>query len=234
MVPVHISHPLSVRPILKWPYLFLGAWGSTSRAVPGSNPGGVGHRDFFRGYRQNHVPWSQLSLGVKAAGAWGWRPTTLVVPNVKKSGALTYPDPLGPSRRPVVGETFTFTYFCIAPARIDHSHCVVPHTFRRTRCIPTIYCGHYISVLVAHLKCILWKRNYWSWTGYQKALCCRQRTLRGLSQYTRALSVNVSTEVRTRTFPPKILSVCNGLHRYHGRISGRAIVSLQSTFRLVA
>jgi len=44
------------------------------------------------------------------------------VPNVKKSGALTYPDPLGPSRRPVVGETFTFTlilpaarlYFCHA------------------------------------------------------------------------------------------------------------------------
>jgi len=32
------------------------------------------------------------------------------VPNVKKSGALTYPDPLGPSRRPVVGETFTFTF----------------------------------------------------------------------------------------------------------------------------
>ena len=50
-----------------------------------------------------------VPLGVKAAGAWGWRPTTLAVPNVKKSGALTYPDPLGPSRRPVVGETFTFT-----------------------------------------------------------------------------------------------------------------------------
>jgi len=32
------------------------------------------------------------------------------VPNVKKSGALTYPDPLGPSRRPVVGGTFTFTF----------------------------------------------------------------------------------------------------------------------------
>ena len=40
-------------------------------------------------------------LGVKAAGAWGWRPTTLVVPNVKKSRALTYQDPLGPSRRPL-------------------------------------------------------------------------------------------------------------------------------------
>ena len=34
----------------------------TSRAVPGSNPGGVGHRDFSRGYRQNDVPWGQLSL----------------------------------------------------------------------------------------------------------------------------------------------------------------------------
>ena len=35
---------------------------ATSRAVPGSNHGGVGHRDFSRGYRQNHVPWGQLSL----------------------------------------------------------------------------------------------------------------------------------------------------------------------------
>ena len=35
---------------------------ATSRAVPGSNPGGVSHRDFSRGYRQNHVPWGQLSL----------------------------------------------------------------------------------------------------------------------------------------------------------------------------
>ena len=52
-----------------------------------------------------------IPLRVKAAGAWVWRPTTLVVPNVKKSGALTYPDPLGPSRRPVVGETFTFTLY---------------------------------------------------------------------------------------------------------------------------
>ena len=34
---------------------------AASRAVPGSSPGGVGHRDFSRGYRQNHVPWSQLS-----------------------------------------------------------------------------------------------------------------------------------------------------------------------------
>ena len=30
---------------------------ATSWAVPGSNPGVVGPRDFSRGYRQNHVPW---------------------------------------------------------------------------------------------------------------------------------------------------------------------------------
>ena len=35
---------------------------ATSRVVLGSNPGGVRHRDFSRGYRQNHVPWGQLSL----------------------------------------------------------------------------------------------------------------------------------------------------------------------------
>jgi hypothetical protein len=36
-------------------------------------------------------------LGVKAAGAWGWRPTTLVVPNVKKLRGLNVPGThLGP------------------------------------------------------------------------------------------------------------------------------------------
>jgi len=45
---------------------------------------------FFLWYPwQNHVPWGRLSLwkwvpvispGVKAAGAYDWRPTTLVVP----------------------------------------------------------------------------------------------------------------------------------------------------------
>ena len=92
----------------------LGWHCATSRAVPGSNPGGVGHRDFSRGYRQNHVPWGQLSLYKMSTrdshggkGGRCVRLTTLVVPNVKKSGTLTYPDPLGPPRRPVVGETFT-------------------------------------------------------------------------------------------------------------------------------
>ena len=55
-----------------------------------------------------------IPLVVKAAGAWGWRTTILVVPNVKKSGDLTYPDPLGTSRRPVVGETFTFTFYLLS------------------------------------------------------------------------------------------------------------------------
>jgi hypothetical protein len=72
---------------------------STSRTVPGSIPGGVTW-DFFRGsFRQNHVP-CRLSLrkwvpgispGVKAAGAFGWRPTTLVVPNVEKIRGLNLP-----------------------------------------------------------------------------------------------------------------------------------------------
>jgi hypothetical protein len=41
---------------------------------------------------------------VKVAGAWGWRPTTLVVPNVKKIPGPNLP------LRPVVGVTFTFTF----------------------------------------------------------------------------------------------------------------------------
>ena len=58
-----------------------------------------------------YVPWGRLSLwkwvpeispGVKAAGAFGWRPTTLVVPKVEKIRALNYPEPLGPPR-PVAG-----------------------------------------------------------------------------------------------------------------------------------
>jgi hypothetical protein len=59
------------------------------------------HLDFFRGsFRQNHVPWSRLSLwkwvpgispGVKAAGAFGWQPTTLVVPKVEKIRDLYLP-----------------------------------------------------------------------------------------------------------------------------------------------
>jgi hypothetical protein len=49
---------------------------------------------------KNHVPWSRLSLwkwvsgispGVKAAGAFGWRPTTLVVPKVEKIRGLNLP-----------------------------------------------------------------------------------------------------------------------------------------------
>jgi hypothetical protein len=59
---------------------------TTSRTAPGSIPGGV-TGDFFRGSpRRNLVPWGRLSPWiwvpgiyprVKAAGAYGWRPTTL-------------------------------------------------------------------------------------------------------------------------------------------------------------
>ena len=87
-----------------WVLLEGGAWGSivvkALRTVPGSIPGGV-TLDFFRGsFRQNHVPWGRLSLwkwvpgialGVKAAGAFGWRPTTLVVPKVVMIRDLNLP-----------------------------------------------------------------------------------------------------------------------------------------------
>ena len=126
---------------------------ATSRAVPESNPGGVGHREFSLGYRQNHVPgvnsaskkWVPgIPLWVKAAGVWGWRPTTLVVPNIKKSGALTYPDPLGPSRRPVVGETFTFTlplspYSRYLPQTLTCSQLVKNLIFYITRSLITAF-----------------------------------------------------------------------------------------------
>ena len=73
---------------------------ATSRTVPGPIPGGVTW-DFFRGSsRQNHVSWGRLSLwkwvpgispGVKAAGAYGWRPTTLVVLKVVMIWGLNLP-----------------------------------------------------------------------------------------------------------------------------------------------
>ena len=62
---------------------------AVGRTVPGSIPGGVTGNFFPWFTRQNHVPWGRLRLwkwvpgistGVKAAGAFGWRPTTLVVP----------------------------------------------------------------------------------------------------------------------------------------------------------
>ena len=68
--------------------------------APGSIPGGVTW-DFFRSsFRQNHVPWGRLSLwkwvpgispGVKAAGVFGWQPTTLVVLKVEKIWGLNLP-----------------------------------------------------------------------------------------------------------------------------------------------
>ena len=91
---------------------------AASRTVPGSIPSGV-TGDFFHGStRQSHVPWGRLSLwkwvprispGVKAAGAYGWRPTTLVVPNVKKIRGLNLPGtPWATSA--CCGMTYTFTF----------------------------------------------------------------------------------------------------------------------------
>ena len=93
-----------------------GAWGGVVvKALrywsdgPGIDPRWC-HWGFFPWYpRQNNVPWGRLSLwkwvpgispGVKVAGAFGWRPTTLVVPKRQENPGTTYPEPLG-SPRPV-------------------------------------------------------------------------------------------------------------------------------------
>ena len=61
----------------------------------------VSQGDFFPWYpRQNQVPWGRLSLwkwvpgnspGIKAAGVYGWRPNSLVVPKVKIIQGLNLP-----------------------------------------------------------------------------------------------------------------------------------------------
>ena len=77
------------------PTCWCGAWGSVVVRAPRyySDGPGIDSRWCQWGYfpwypRQNHVPWGRLGLwkwvpgispGVKAAGAFGWRPTTLVV-----------------------------------------------------------------------------------------------------------------------------------------------------------
>jgi hypothetical protein len=63
-------------------------WGFFSVATDGTMCPGVdsASKNKYKGF----------PLGVKAAGAWGWRPTTLVVPNVKKIRGLNLPGtPLG-------------------------------------------------------------------------------------------------------------------------------------------
>ena len=71
--------------------------------VPGSIPSGV--TGFF-----SHIflptvdsapsenEYQQHFLGVKAAGAWGWQPHHLHVPNVMESASLNLLEPSGPNR----------------------------------------------------------------------------------------------------------------------------------------
>jgi hypothetical protein len=77
-----------------------GAWGSVVvKALVGRSRDRfpVLSLGIFPWLRRNHVPWRRLSLwkwvpeispAVKATGAYGWRPTTLVVPNVKEIRGL--------------------------------------------------------------------------------------------------------------------------------------------------
>ena len=128
---------------------------ATSREVPGSIPGSV-TGDFFRGSpRRNHVPWGWLSPwkwvpgispGVKAAGAYGWRPTALVVPNFKKIWGLNLPEtPWATSA--CCGMTFTWPHLHL------FSPCFISCLFVA---VPTIV-GKYTDISV------LWH----SWSDYK-------------------------------------------------------------------
>ena len=89
---------------------------------------------FFRGSsRRNHVPWGRFSLwkwvpgispGVKTAGAYGWRPTTLVVPIVTKLRGLNLPGPPWATSA-CCGMTFTITFLYLTPfSLIDRCQCI--------------------------------------------------------------------------------------------------------------
>ena len=91
----------------------------TSRTVPGSIPGGV--TGFFSEIFLPNLPcpgidlspseneYQKYFLGVKAAGAWGWRPHHFHVPNVMK---IWEPKPPGTlwATPGLLREYFTFTY----------------------------------------------------------------------------------------------------------------------------
>jgi hypothetical protein len=79
---------------------------ATNRTVSGSIPGGATLGIFSVATDGTMRPgvdsaskneYQGIPLGVKAAVAWGWRPTTLVVPNVRKIGGPNLPGTsLGP------------------------------------------------------------------------------------------------------------------------------------------
>jgi len=137
---------------------------ATRRTVPGWNSDGV-TGDFFHGSpRQNHTrlrlwKWvSRISPGVKSAGAYGWQPTTLRVPNVKKIWSLNLPGTPWVTSA-CCGMTFTFTFTTPAPLylylhyilyyiyflfaqRLIYINCKAEDKFRGYMMLPTVHlCG---------------------------------------------------------------------------------------------
>jgi len=86
----------------------------------------------------NENEYQEYFLGVKAAGAWGWRPHRLLVRNVMKSGSLNLLESSGPLQA-CYGTALPFTFFCSTcfgqvhcPSSAVSQHCI--HSNRYWSC----------------------------------------------------------------------------------------------------
>ena len=106
--------------IILFPYLkCIGAWGSVVVKALRYYSDGLGiyslwcHWGFFPWFQQNHAHWKWvpgISPGVNVAGAYGWRPTTPVVPNVEMIRGLNLP---GTPRATSARRGTTLLYFTL-------------------------------------------------------------------------------------------------------------------------
>jgi hypothetical protein len=114
--------------------------------VPGSIPGGVNRffsdispsdRSMALGLTQPIVKMSTRNFpGVKVAGAWGWQPCQLRVPNVMKCGSLNLLEHSGP----VTGlPLFPIMQHCCTMERLQNVtllckiHCIKQNWFKQRR-----------------------------------------------------------------------------------------------------
>jgi len=131
----NISH--SKKNSARYYHICIQVWGTqwrswlrhcaTSQKVAGSTPDGV--TGFFHWHNPScrtmalgltqtltEMSTSNISWGVKGAGAWGWQPYHLHVPNVLKSGSLNLLEPSGPVQ---ACNGITLPFFYRSPCKVS-------------------------------------------------------------------------------------------------------------------